>query len=168
MRRILHAGAGSGTMRDLFNGYQEIRLDIDPAVKPDIVANITDMGEIGQYEAVYCAHCLEHLYPHELPLALREFRRVLVPGNLAFIIVPDLEGIQPTEDVVYKSVDGDLITGLDMFFGCRKYIEKQPQMAHHNGFVKATLERAILEAGFTNAGVKRHEPMFELLAVATT
>ena len=166
MKRILHAGAGSGTMRDLFKSYQEVRLDIDPGVKPDIVASITDMGEIGEYEAVYCAHCLEHLYPHELPLALKEFRRVLKPGNLAFIIVPDLEGIQPTEDLVYISEDGDRITGLDMIFGCRKYLAKSPHMAHHNGFVKATLEKAILEAGFVHAGVKRHAPMFELLATA--
>ena len=55
-------------------GWREIRLDIDPDVNPDVVASITDMQVISDaaVDAVYSSHNVEHLYPHEVPLALRE------------------------------------------------------------------------------------------------
>src|SRR5262252_6440154 len=117
MKQILHAGCGGEPMPPWLDGA-EVRLEIDAAVKPDIVASMTDMGAIGSYDAIYCSHALEHLYPHEIPLALGEFLRVLKPGGAAIIIVPDLEDAEPTDEVLYVSPGGP-IAGFDLFYGHR-------------------------------------------------
>lgn len=47
----------------------------------------------GSCEAVYAAHVLEHLRPGEARQLLAEIRRLLRPGGVVRIVVPDLEGI---------------------------------------------------------------------------
>jgi SAM-dependent methyltransferase len=120
--RVLHVGCGGVILPHWFEGMQEVRLDIDPDMKPDIVASMTDMGEIGEYEALFCSHALEHLYPHEVQKALAEFKRVLKPEAHAIIFVPDLEDVRPTEEILLVSPAGP-ITGLDMIFGHRVQLE---------------------------------------------
>ncbi len=148
-RRVLHVGCGGEQLPSWLDGVEEIRLDISPEAKPDIVASILDMGEIGQFEGVYSSHVLEHVYPHEAPVALSEFMRVLVPGGACIAIVPDLTDVRPTEEVVYVSPGGP-VTGLDMIYGFRKLISSMPHMAHHNGFIAPTLHAAFAAAGFVN------------------
>jgi predicted SAM-dependent methyltransferase len=152
--RILHVGCGGETLPDYLQQYDEVRLDIDPQFQPDILASITDLGEIGQFDGVFCSHILEHLYPHDLPRALAEVRRVLVPNGFFIAFVPDLEGVRPTEETVYISPSGP-VCGLDMFYGLRKWLKEMPYMAHHNGFVQATLQVALEAAGFSKVIVNR-------------
>jgi len=152
-QRILHVGCSTEALPDGLDGT-ETRLDIDPSVKPDIVASMTDLGEIGDFDVVYCSHSLEHLYPHEVAKALREFWRVLVRGGFAMIIVPDLEGVRATEEVVYESAAGP-ICGIDMIYGHRAQMEANPYMAHHCGFVADTLRAALEAAGFDKVITRR-------------
>ena len=152
--RLLHAGCGNTELPFWAKDAKEVRLDIDPQWNPDIVASLTDMGEIGEYDLIYTCHTLEHLYPDEIPAALSEFRRVLKEGGVAIIFVPDLEDVKATDEVLYES-DGGSITGLDMIYGMAKLVEYSRYMAHHTGFVKETLERAMIKAGFINVSVQR-------------
>lgn len=151
MKRVLHAGCGGANLPDYFpiKGAQEVRLDIDHSMKPDIVASLTDLGEVGQFDAVFCSHCLEHLYPHEVPKALAEFARVLKPGGYAMVIVPDLEGLEVTDRVLYTTPAGLEVTAFDLFYGHRRLIGENPFMAHHSGFTKALLDGAMWDAGLT-------------------
>lgn len=142
---VLFVGAGFDHGGDEWAGYQITRLDIDPATDPDIVASMTDMGAIGPFDAVYCSHALEHLYPHDVPVALAEFHRVLRPGGRAVILVPDLEDVKPTDD---ELPDAPGLCGLHLFYGDAKLIPTHPYMAHHCGFVADTLRDALLAAGF--------------------
>src|SRR5678815_274504 len=147
--RLLHAGCGHEPLPPwVGEPIEVIRLDINEAVKPDVCASITDMGEIGRFDTLYCGHTLEHLYLHEISLALREFLRVLKPNGRALIRVPDLEDIKPTGEVVYTSTSGELIAGVDMYFGHRKSVAVNPYMAHRFGFVQDTLKRVLTAAGF--------------------
>jgi len=156
-KRVLHAGCGGSPLPPwpILAGT-EVRLDIDPRCKPDIVASITDLGDIGEFDFVFSSHCLEHLHPADGQKALREFRRVLKVGGLAIILVPNLEGIQPTEEVIYQSPAGP-ITGLDMYFGHRGMTEHNPYMAHRTGFVAETLAEVLTKAGFFAVRVVKDE-----------
>lgn len=167
--RILHAGCGGDPLPRQFFGFpddaEEVRLDIDATFKPDILASIVDMGGIGPFDAAYTSHTLEHLYPHEVPVALGEFHRVLRPGGHVICIVPDLEGIKPNLDVVYECPGGP-ITGLHMYYGDPRMIPQFPYMAHHCGFVKETLEEVFKDAGFAEVAVIRIPTIHSLMAAA--
>jgi len=166
--RVLHAGCGNEHLPPEygFGKCDEVRLDIDPTMNPDIVASIVDLGDVGEFDAVYCSHALEHLYPHQVPQALAEFRRVLKPGGYALIFVPDLEDVRPTEDVLYESNAGP-VSGLDLIYGHHKFTVDRPYMAHHCGFTSLTLGRALTEAGFNEVHTRRIENFcHNLMAVA--
>lgn len=153
--RALHVGAGGHALPEWLPGkYEEIKLDINPDVKPDIVASMTDMGPISGFDLVYSSHCLEHLYPHEVGIALRECLRVLTEGGRLLLILPDLEDVALSDEVLFEADCGP-VTGLDMYFGHRESMKTNPFMAHHTGFTKEILEKALVEAGFTGVVVNR-------------
>lgn len=141
--KILHVGCGRQPLDEAFSHCDETRLDIDPSCNPDVVASLTDMGDIGGFDIVYGSHVLEHFAPHEVKKVLSECHRVLKPGGSCVMIVPNLEGIKPTLDVVYDSPAGP-ITGLDMYYGKASMVEDNHYMAHKTGFVVETMEVAFL------------------------
>lgn len=163
--KVLHVGCGGGKVTSHFDGWEEVRLDINPEAKPDIVASMVDLGDIGTFDAVYCSHSLEHLYPHEVKKALAEFKRV-TPNGFVFLVVPDLEGVTLSDEVLYQSGAGP-VTAIDMFYGYTNWLEGTPAMAHHTGFTKAILERALAEAGFAVISVVRDD-IYNLVAIAFT
>ncbi len=55
----------------------------------DIVHGLPIMGD--SCDAVYCSHILEHLSLQDFSLALRETYRILKPGGIFRLVVPDLE-----------------------------------------------------------------------------
>ncbi len=152
--RLLHVGCGGALLPDWVRGVQETRLDVDPAVAPDIVANMCDMGDIGEFDVVLCVHALEHLPAHDVGQALSEFHRVLRPGGHVIVFVPDLEGVKPTDETLFVSSSGP-ISGLDLMYGLRSALKENPYMAHRTGFVAETLKAAITAAGFRFAHVNR-------------
>jgi hypothetical protein len=151
---ILHVGCGRTPLPEWLCGLSETRLDIDPDCEPDVVGSMTDLGEIGAFDAVFSSHALEHLKPNEVDLALAEFLRVISPGGAAFVIVPDLEDVRPTDEVLYESPAGP-VTGLDMYYGMARLFTDAPYMQHQTGFVSPTLKAAMERAGFKGVSVHR-------------
>lgn len=144
-RTVLAVGCGVDPLKEwIASGYRVVRVDIDPESKPDIVASMTTLGDIGTFDVVYCSHALEHLYPHEVPLALAEFYRVLKAPGAAVIVVPDLEDVPATDEML----PGASCTGLHLYYGDARLIPTMPYMAHHCGFVEKTLRAAMEAAGF--------------------
>lgn len=153
--RVLHAGAGGSKIpTPYFEGFKEVTLDIDDRSKPDIVTSMVDMSPVPDecFEAAYTAHTLEHVYPHEVRRCLWNFHRVLKPGGVLLVVVPNLEGVEATEKVLYESPSGP-ISGLDMIYGHHDMVEQSPYMAHKCGFVKETLKAAFESVGFVNVSV---------------
>lgn len=179
-RSLLHVGCGSANpkrMPEVFQGsdWTEIRLDIDPSVQPDIVADVADMGAVdsASMDAVWSCHNLEHLETHAVPAALQEMRRVLKPGGFLLLHMPDLQTLAELvvqgklETVMYESPAGP-ITPLDMLFGHSRSLSKGNRfMAHRTGFTQERLGRLLLEAGFAEARVLRGAS-YDLWAVAVT
>jgi ubiquinone/menaquinone biosynthesis C-methylase UbiE len=123
-------------------------------------------------DAVWSSHNVEHLYAHQVPTALGEFRRVLKPGGFALITVPDLQAVcrhiaeDKLEEVLYQSPAGP-IRPIDVVYGHRASIGRgNTFMAHHTGFTAKTLGGRLLRAGFARARVKRSR--FDLWAVGYT
>jgi predicted SAM-dependent methyltransferase len=144
--KVLHAGSGGSKVpQDIFGAYEEVSLDIDPRCSPDMIGSMVDMDFVpdGTFDAVYTSHTLEHLYPHDVRRCVHNFQRVLKPGGVLMVVVPDLEWVQPTEEIVYMSESGP-ICGLDMYYGKHDMIENNEFMAHHSGFVRDTL-RSVIE-----------------------
>lgn len=80
MRTFLHVGCGSSykdQTTQSFNtpDWKEVRLDINEAVKPDIVGTMLDMSAVADasVDAIFSSHNIGHLYPHEVSLALDHF-----------------------------------------------------------------------------------------------
>ncbi len=161
---ILHAGCGSSPLPAWLGGHKEVRLDIDASVNPDIIASLTDLGDIGPFDKIWCCHCLEHLRPREVDKALSEFYRVLKWGGSLFAMVPDLEGVEPTTEILYES-EGGPISGLDMLYGYTPWVEKNPFMAHKTGWIEKTFLKTLNSGHFRAARVQKLE-VRNLLGVA--
>ncbi len=160
MKIFLHVGCGPQNKSTClgFNNdnWKEIRLDIDKNVNPDIVGTLTDMKlvETGSVDAVYSSHNIEHIFPHEVPIALREFYRVLKEDGIVVITCPDLQsaGKALTQDklfeTLYESPMGP-VTAFDVLFGHRKTTaDGNVFMIHKGGFTYSTLDMAFYKAGF--------------------
>ena len=179
--QFLHVGCGPKNKTQTTRGFatadwQELRFDIDPAVKPDVQGSMTDMSAVpsGSCTALFSSHNIEHLYPHEVPLALAEFARVLSPEGFAVITCPDLKSVaqlvaqdQLTEPA-YTSPAGP-ISPLDILYGHRAAMARGNLfMAHRCGFTLKVLMATLRATGFSGvAGVARGAPFFDLWVVAS-
>ena len=177
--QLLNVGcgrAGKNRMPAYFSEEQwkEIRLDIDPAVEPDIVGSATDLSAVStaSIDAIWSSHNLEHLYAFEVQIALAEFRRVLKPDGFALITLPDLRAVaryianDQLAQPLYHSQAGP-ISPLDVVFGHQSSLANGNHfMAHRTGFTATTLGQCLIDAGFSE--VRVHEGnRWDLWAIAT-
>ena len=182
MRSFLHVGCGPKrkyrtTAAFASQDWQEIRFDIDPKAKPDLVGTMTDMSAVqtGSVQAIFSSHNIEHLYPHEVPVALSEFYRVLSEDGVAVITCPDLKSVcalvaqDKLVDAAYTVASGP-IAPIDILYGWRGPMAAGNLfMAHKCGFTLKTLLSTLGLAGFkTSAGMERgRAPYFDLWVVAS-
>lgn len=178
-RQLLHVGCGPVRVERLpicFRGaaWREIRLDIDPDVRPDIIGSITDLGMLADasVDAIWSSHNIEHLHSYEVPQALEEFKRVLKSDGFAVITVPDLRAVAThiaNDDLVtplYVSAAGP-ISALDILFGHQaSLLAGKHFMAHRTGFTASTLGGSLIDAGFDEVRV-REGTRWDLWAIAT-
>lgn len=174
-RIFINAGCGSSSNSGIpafFHGWREIRVDIDPGTKPDVVASIVNLGAIpdATADAVWSAHCVEHLYFHEVPIALAEFRRVLKRTGFTCIVTPDLQAIgewishDRLHESIYVSPSGP-VSAHDMIWGFGRAIANgKSAMAHRCGFTPTPLIQCLQKAGFSEVLVRRRSSL-ELVAL---
>lgn len=174
-KKLLHVGCGHynpNALPEDFNGndWVEIRLDIDLNVQPDIIGTITDLSSMpdDSVDAVYSSHNLEHIYNFEVPVALKEFRRVLKNGGFVMFIVPDMQTAaewvirgEMESPPLYQSSAG-AVPALWMFYGMGTSYEGMPYMAHKTGFTTQNLAQKLTEAGFKNLKLIRRD--FDIVA----
>jgi SAM-dependent methyltransferase len=177
---FLHVGCGPKRQDRTTQGFnkpdwREVRLDINPAVNPDIVGSMTDMSavESESMDAIFSSHNLEHLYVHEIPPALAEFRRVLRPTGFIVVTCPDLKSVcalvaqDKLLDPAYQSPAGP-IAPIDILYGHRAAMARGDLfMAHRSGFTESVMVHALRGGGFASVASVTIPQRFELWAVAT-
>ena len=181
MKTFLHVGCGpkhkDRTTRGFnTNHWKELRFDIDESVQPDLVGTMTDMSSVasGSVDAVFSSHNIEHLYPHDVPVALAEFLRVLKPDGFAVITCPDLQSVcaliaeDKLTEPAYTSPAGP-IAPLDILYGHRPAMARgNLYMAHRCGFTQKVLTGTLQAAGFAAVAAKRRgHPYYDLWALGT-
>jgi predicted SAM-dependent methyltransferase len=178
MKTLLHVGCGPEDKSDIKgfdnDDWKEIRLDIDEDVNPDIVGTLTDMKlvETATVDAVYSAYNIDHIYAHEVPIALGEFYRVLKDDGLVIIKCPDLQSVAEAVaqdkllDTLYVSPIGP-ISAIDIMYGNRQEIsEGNIYMEKKVGFTYTALDGSFFEAGFKTRYGGRSQNAWELMLVA--
>jgi len=156
----------------MFADWREVRVDVDAAVAPDILAHMTDLSAIesGTVDAVWSAHGIEHLYLFEVGKAIAEVYRILADDGFFCLIVPDLQAIAEyiandrLHEVVYASPAGPVIAH-DIVFGFGPSLAQgRSSMAHKCGFTPTLLLQKLQESRFAEI-VLRRRVNHELAAV---
>jgi ubiquinone/menaquinone biosynthesis C-methylase UbiE len=180
MKKVLHVGCGAATIEKMPKGFkdgswEEVRFDINPAVRPDVLGTITDMSAVqtNSVDAVYSSHNIEHVYSHEVSAVLGEFRRVIKEDGFAVITCPDLKAVAEKiveaglAEPLYHSPAGP-IAPLDILYGHIAAVARgETYMAHRTGFTAETLMAQLNKAGFAMIGIARRPAHFDLWALAT-
>ena len=180
MATFLHVDCGHKRKHATTRGFDtsawtEIRLDIDPKAKPDLVGSIKQMTgvETDSMDAIFSSRNLEHLHAHEVPSAMKEFVRVLRPDGYMVITCADLQSVATliAEDklmhAAYQSAIGP-VTPLDMVFGLQKALARgEMHLAHRCGFTQKVLVATLKSCGFTAVASMRRPAKFDLWALAS-
>lgn len=114
----------------------------------DHVATIDNLSFIvdASVDLIYNCHVLEHFKRRDVGRVLKEWHRVLKPGGILRVSVPDFAELC---EVYRKFGHLDLVVG--PLFGRQDYLYN----IHYNIFDFATLELRLQEAGFVN--IRRYD-----------
>jgi predicted SAM-dependent methyltransferase len=91
-------------------------------------------------DLVYASHCLEHFSHHHVNSVLIEWRRVIKPGGILRLGVPDLDQLIGIYE--HSGRDVEVIQGYLM--GGQTY----PLNAHYTAFTRASLSSRLTAVGF--------------------
>jgi hypothetical protein len=173
--RVLNVGGGTNrTLPDEFSTWTQDVLDIDPAVNPDIVCDALELKTLppSTYDAVWCAHNLEHFYHFQVETVLEGFLHVLNEDGFAQIVVPNLLHVFEAmavnhldiHDTWYRA-NSHPVTFHDVLFGWNYALRSgNCYYAHKCGFSKLSLLEALHAAGFGSVFVGESGP--DLIAKA--
>jgi predicted SAM-dependent methyltransferase len=132
----LHLGCGS------INHPKFINIDGRPAPHIHYIRPIDDLSPFDKQTVnlIYACHCLEHFSYRDIPQVLMEWHRVLKPGGILRLSVPDIDcffHIYQAENRDLEDIIGLVMGGQDYAFNFHKAI-----------FNAASLEKFLREAGF--------------------
>jgi SAM-dependent methyltransferase len=136
MSRKLHLGCGD----KILDGF----LNVDARDLPGVDMSDVDVVDLtrfesGSFDLVYACHVLEHIPRTRTFDALLEWNRVLHPGGVLRLAVPDWDAT-----VTLYQRTGDYENLLNWIYGGREYAEN----AHHRQFTFSGLKTLLIEAGF--------------------
>ena len=133
-----------------------------------------DTIEDQSLDAIFSSHNIEHLYPHEVIIALKEFKKKLKSNGFALITCPDLKSVcslvgqDQLLEPAYISEKGP-ISPMDIIYVHRQSIAKgNIYMAHKCGFTAKVLVDVLRQSGLTQVICKTRSSEFDIWALATS
>lgn len=133
----LHLGCG----KRYIPGFIHVDIRKLPHVDYVTSADKLDMFADNSVDLIYNCHVLEHFRRYQIEDVLREWYRVLKPGGILRLAVPDFEKLV---EVYQKTKDLKLIMG--PLFGRQDY----PENTHYIVFDYAYLTELLTRVGFKN------------------
>ena len=128
----LHLGCG----KKHFDGY--INIDLSETSATDLVCNIKKLPfEDNSVKLIETYHVIEHMPRHDLPIALKEWHRVLGSGGKLIIEFPDFD------ETARQYLAGNE-SRIDNIFGLQRFLGD----AHMFGYNFKRLKELLEESGF--------------------
>ena len=180
VKKFLHIGPGTSYKNNttpIFNSneWDEIRLDIDPKAKPDIVSSMLDMHEVDDntFDAVFSSHNIEHVFSYQVNKAFSEIFRVLNDNGFLVITCPDIQQVSievakgNLTQPLYYTANKKPIAAIDIIYGYGSSLKEGNHfMAHKCGFTDKVLLNELKLVGFKSLSVIRATTAFALWAIA--
>lgn len=180
MPKFLHAACGTNnkarTTRELNTPeWEEVRMDAAPEANPDVVSTLLDMAQLedASFDAVFTAHSLERLYPHQVGPALANILRVLKDDGYLIVACSDLQAACAliAEDKLlepaYESPAGP-VAPIDILYGFRPALAAgMERHACNCGFTSRALMGTLGQVGFASLWSARNPQTFTLVAIAS-
>jgi hypothetical protein len=177
-KKVLNVGGNSKAIDipQFFNYWQHILLDIDKNTNPDVLCDARNLNtlEKNSYDAVYCAHMLEHFFYHEILQVLGGMNYILKDDGFLMLRVPDIAWVLKTmfekgldlTDELYVSQVGPILVS-DVLWGFHKEImhSGNDYFAHKYGFTPKSLKKFVSTAGFKIV-IDAVPPEYEIVIVA--
>ena len=175
---LLNVGGGhhQKALPSFYNDWKQLLLDIQAHPHVDIAHDARQLTQLpsSEYDAVYCAHNLEHYYEYELREVLKGFKHLLKPSGYVHIIVPDIKAVMYhmfKHNLDLNSQIGHCELGpiriIDVLYGHQAEIEKQNNgfYAHKVGFSPQNL-KSTLKPHFKEVYIQVLSDQFEIQALA--
>lgn len=151
--RHLHLGCGPRRAENFCN------VDITPQPSVDVVDDVSKLGRFpNDYaESIYACHVLEHFSHHEVPIVFENWLRVLKPGGILRISVPDMDRIVK---IYMKNWDHFQTDGHSPWIGLIYGGQIDPHDFHKTGFNFCWMKHLLEKAGFMDVQEYPHSPHF--------
>lgn len=135
-----------GSGEELLDGYTNVDLR-DVA---DVQADVRDLPfPSGSVDEVRAFNVLEHLSEFDYPSALVEWHRVLKPGGILRVQVPNMHALCVQIAARFQSPGGQAIEGLIRnVYGGHRFGENGELDTHHWGWTPAYLHAVLSDHGF--------------------
>jgi len=137
----VHLGCG----KRYIPGFIHVDLDAFPHIDYRSGIEALPMFADDSADLIYCSHAFEYFDREQVPEVLAEWRRVLKPGGLLRVAVPDFEALAS----VFRKT-GELNQILGPLFG--RVVVNSPAgelvLYHHTAYDYRSLERVFVQAGF--------------------
>lgn len=102
----------------------------------------------GCADELHSIHFIEHVYAWQAPAVIREFRRLVRPGGLLVLELPNLAKL--CKNLLAGSKDQFAIWSI---YGDPN--QKEPLMCHRWGYRPVTIQQLLQDNGFLNTKMKR-------------
>lgn len=166
---INHYPAGEGWENVHLDKSERPLYDLERRRKgrpPELIGDLVDLDRLAgpaSFHEVRSWQVLEHLTPERAPIALANIHRVLVPGGVFDVEVPNVEAL------IAGYVAGDLPLDdlLRNLYGSSAKMEDDHLNAHRWGWTPATLADALERAGFDTLERMEDESGYQLRFRAT-
>ena len=152
----LHLGCGPQIWPQE-EGWINVDLPDSPfSIQPDVKADARELPFEDNYaDEVHAIHLIEHFYYWDAPKALREWKRVLKPGGLLVLELPDIEKVLT---MWANGISGMAKTWFALYGDPRG---NNPLMSHHWCYSFSMIKEMLEDRGFED--IIKLDPKFHFV-----